>query len=332
MTFAPGWYLHELQGRQHVPSLPSSMKGHQICSCGMLWLLLQGKMQKIPRPPKRWPWGSLGQGMNHRFQMISDGLNVWKLNVSNAFQSNFGRPAKKPGEPWKSNRFGSQCTLHFARLCRSDKKRKPERHATCCCEMKSSKFHELPLLVADGWRPEKPSASKRGATGMLKWTIIQFVKPKVLLGVQHARRIMQGRASKRKAMQQASSWVNNPLQSPLRPLAFTWQALFGDDDAEFWENMDSQEDSQPKEDSETKKRDRRKPSIWKLVSPSAWLVFSEKSWCAASSSHVCLSLLHAQGDAKMRGLLFGDLDEEETQLDKIDVLTIPKRSNKYSFD
>jgi hypothetical protein len=34
----------------------------------------------------------------------------------------------------------------------------------------------------------------------------------------------------------------------------------------------------------------------------------------------------------MRGLLFGDLDEEETQLDKIDVLTIPTRSNKYSFD
>ncbi|CAL1128430.1 unnamed protein product [Cladocopium goreaui] len=61
-----------------------------------------------------------------------------------------------------------------------------------------------------------------------------------------------GRGSKRKAMQ---------------------QALFGDDDAEFWENMDSQEDSQPKEDSETKKRDR---------------------------------------DAKMRGLLFGDLDEEDS--------------------
>jgi len=72
--------------------------------------------------------------------------------------------------------------------------------------MKSSKFHELPLLVAHCWRQEKPSASKRGATGMLKWTIIQFVKPKVLLGFQHdARRIMQGRGSKRKAMQQASS-------------------------------------------------------------------------------------------------------------------------------
>ena len=41
------------------------------------------------------------------------------------------------------------------------------------------------------------------------------------------------------------------------------QALFGDDDdedAEFWQNMDSQEDSQPKEDSETRKRDRQKLS------------------------------------------------------------------------
>lgn len=45
--------------------------------------------------------------------------------------------------------------------------------------------------------------------------------------------------------------------------AFTWQALFGDDDdADFWENLESQgdslplEDSQPKEESETKKRER----------------------------------------------------------------------------
>ena len=42
-----------------------------------------------------------------------------------------------------------------------------------------------------------------------------------------------------------------------------WQALFGDDeDADFWENLESQrdslplEDSQPKEQSETKKRER----------------------------------------------------------------------------
>ena len=45
--------------------------------------------------------------------------------------------------------------------------------------------------------------------------------------------------------------------------ASTWQALFGDDDdADFWENLESQgdslplEDSQPKEESETKKRER----------------------------------------------------------------------------
>lgn len=80
-------------------------------------------------------------------------------------------------------------------------------------------------------RPEKSSGGKRGPA--------------------------TGRVSKRKAME---------------------QALFGDDDdADFWENLESQgdslplEDSQPKEESETKKRER---------------------------------------DAEMRGILFGDLNED----------------------